>query len=256
MLDVSADDLQAYGRHGYLVSEVDEKVTYLNRAICILCRFFSIVKILSASSTEILHLRAFSAFSQANNLQLGRLPKTLLAADLPHLALVSQSSVSAPTLESDTRFFFCKQKLEESHRVFQPQVLPHEIDYTSIIDALNFCKSRHKFLCSEKERTVGPSRLIDCYTSPPSLVDSPPSASYVALSYVWGNNGNQKSFQKNYRAEASGLTDVPSACLPKTISDAQIVVRKLGYRYLWLLVQIANTGSLGFPPPYVKQYQK
>lgn len=150
VLHLSADGLQANGRNGCLIAELGEKATFDNLALCVLCRFFSMAEISPTSSPQGLHLRAFSAFSPTRSIQLKHLPKTLLAADLPHLAVISSSPASNPTLESGAKFLLCSGQFEESHRIFQPQTLSHEVDYASIIANLRFCKLRHKFRVAGK----------------------------------------------------------------------------------------------------------
>jgi hypothetical protein len=49
--------------------------------------------------------------------------------------------------------------------------------------------------------------------------------SYVAVSYIWGKGGVESSFLVNTLVWKS---------LPQTIRDTMAVVRKLGYRYLWV----------------------
>ncbi|KAK2013427.1 heterokaryon incompatibility, partial [Colletotrichum eremochloae] len=77
-------------------------------------------------------------------------------------------------------------------------------------------------------------RLIDCGVTPPSVVRSPPEAPYLALSYVWGQHGNQGSIGSTFKVRSAVPIEITPRYLPKTILDAQLVVRKLGYRYLWV----------------------
>ncbi|KAM0228967.1 hypothetical protein ACHAPO_010374 [Fusarium lateritium] len=87
-----------------------------------------------------------------------------------------------------------------------------------------------------------PTRLIDVGTDdnsqPPKLfLPSQDQASenieYVALSYAWGPVSNHLT-----RTSASNLQEMllgfPFSRLPKTIRDAIIFTRKLGFKYLWV----------------------
>jgi len=61
-------------------------------------------------------------------------------------------------------------------------------------------------------------KTIDCQLM--CVASHPASAPYLALSYVWG--GIQES------------GELIEGHIPKTIQDAMIVTRRLGYRYLWV----------------------
>ncbi|KAL1639643.1 hypothetical protein SLS58_007702 [Diplodia intermedia] len=58
---------------------------------------------------------------------------------------------------------------------------------------------------------------------------------YVALSYVWGGNNAQKTTHGNvlHRLRHGGLEESMKK-MPKVIQDAVELVRRLGYRYLWI----------------------
>ncbi|KHE83158.1 HET-domain-containing protein [Neurospora crassa] len=65
-------------------------------------------------------------------------------------------------------------------------------------------------------------RGIDCTTR--NIVDLRPGDSYIALSYVWGNQP---------LVENKGSRVLPTHA-PKVIEDAMIVVKELGQQYLWV----------------------
>ncbi|OMP83687.1 hypothetical protein BK809_0005068 [Diplodia seriata] len=58
---------------------------------------------------------------------------------------------------------------------------------------------------------------------------------YVALSYVWGGNNAEKTTHGNvlHRLRHGGLEESMRK-MPKVIQDAVELVRRLGYRYLWI----------------------
>ncbi|KAF5671664.1 hypothetical protein FHETE_4034 [Fusarium heterosporum] len=84
-----------------------------------------------------------------------------------------------------------------------------------------------------------PTRLIDVGTDdekqPPKLFlpDGSKNLEYVALSYAWGpvNNHVTKTTASNLQVMMEGL---PFSQLPKTVQDAIIFTRKLGFQYLWV----------------------
>lgn len=90
---------------------------------------------------------------------------------------------------------------------------------------------------------VVPTRLIDVGTNnrsqPPRLClprkdQSSENIEYVALSYAWGpinNSHSSRTTESNLEEMIRGL---PFSQLPKTIQDAIVFTRKLGFRYLWV----------------------
>ncbi|SPQ23815.1 63cffc61-1eea-4624-bb7f-cad39a2ddcf1 [Thermothielavioides terrestris] len=84
----------------------------------------------------------------------------------------------------------------------------------------SFCKKRHCETCALRKYQAPESlpgfRLIDCDSSSLDVVEQQPTVEYAALSYVWGEN-----------IEEAGPW-------PTVISDAVLVTRQLGLRYLWV----------------------
>ncbi|KAI8632002.1 heterokaryon incompatibility protein-domain-containing protein [Xylariaceae sp. FL1651] len=67
------------------------------------------------------------------------------------------------------------------------------------------------------------------------VVDLPPRAQYMALSYVWGKDQQVKLRTYNLaQLSSKGYLQSPPGRPSKTIVDATHVVRSLGYRYLWV----------------------
>ncbi|KZL85103.1 tol protein [Colletotrichum incanum] len=179
-------------------------------------------------------LRAYSTFPKTLSNEFKRLPVKLLDQDIPHLAVVPSNSPIRPAHEAGTNFFFCSRTTEARRRVFQPQTLFPEIESATFIASLDFCKSRHKLLCGTKNNFATPSRLIDCHSSPPSVIKPQLGTPYIALSYIWGQNRHYESIWSTHQTEPIGPLEIPIPRCPRTVLDAQIVVRKLGYRYLWV----------------------
>lgn len=65
------------------------------------------------------------------------------------------------------------------------------------------------------------------------IVDVPPDARYVALSYLWGRNFKQLFTTSENLARLSKVDALSKEKLPRTIKDAIKLTRILGERYLW-----------------------
>jgi hypothetical protein len=83
-----------------------------------------------------------------------------------------------------------------------------------------------------------PTRVIDVgplggrqdpflFTPPAGFEDS-----YVALSYCWGLN--QAKFVLTKWKAGTYLPKFPMDTLPKTLQDAILITRRLGFHYLWV----------------------
>ncbi|KAF5704260.1 het-domain-containing protein [Fusarium mundagurra] len=104
------------------------------------------------------------------------------------------------------------------------------IDFGILRGWLRYCKTHHSSSCAPLTQPfwndIPGLKLIDCRTR--QIVNAPSSATYVALSYVWG---------KSHAAEATGMT-FSRHCLPgvvpRTIEDAIQVVLGLDLQYLWV----------------------
>lgn len=77
-----------------------------------------------------------------------------------------------------------------------------------------------------------PTRLVDCSDlRHPKLVETKDVAgTYVALSYVWGEDQPHKTTTRNIATYHHGID---ASILPQTINDAIRTTRALGIRYLW-----------------------
>jgi hypothetical protein len=150
----------------------------------------------------------------------------LKSKDIPLLAIVAISSSTSPSSVVGTRLARCLSSSDERHPIFSPQPPAGQINYEAVTSWLECCQSLHRSLCNQKKSRARPLRLIGCATSPPSLVQSPPSVPYLGLSY---------SANATTRAEMGRSVISPIIlCPPKTISDAIVVTRRLGFRFLWV----------------------
>jgi hypothetical protein len=155
----------------------------------------------------------------------------------PHIANDTKSSMrqmdlirqpSAPTLSSDNGRSSFRKTIgiihpEGRYEKFKPRVIkPNSIGYTIIRKWLWRCATGRCSDTSEPSKTCVPMRgenvlgfkLIDCRTR--EVVIAPDECSYVALSYVWGQN------QAGWQGDG----------FPPTIDDSIVVTLELGFRYL------------------------
>lgn len=110
------------------------------------------------------------------------------------------------------------------------------VNYGIISEWLAYCQSTHHKSCTAARSlplttTIPGLQLIDCYNGRIIPAEGMSTSAYVTLSYVWGGGPVDLDMVESSR----GLPVLPnSSRLPKVISDAMEVVRRLGYRYLWV----------------------
>ena len=99
---------------------------------------------------------------------------------------------------------------------------------------MNFCQHTHPKItdrCIEQRQPR--LRLIDVEEKRVVEVECP--CAYVCLSYVWGQiNQPQYNSKTKIAFESPDGLSQRSIGLPQTITDAMIVTRQLGMRYLWV----------------------
>ncbi|KAF4837577.1 Nitrogen assimilation transcription factor nit-4 [Colletotrichum siamense] len=105
-------------------------------------------------------------------------------------------------------------------------VLP-TINWDLLRSFVRTCQDSHEVCRSAKEElSIAGFCLINCITR--SLEPATAEASYVALSYVWGQPDKSNDFQASL-----GLSDgLPR--MPLVIEDAMAAVREIGLVYLWV----------------------
>lgn len=93
------------------------------------------------------------------------------------------------------------------------------VDFVQMKEWLNVCDQLHASHCSVEDpgSNVENMHLIDCTTGKVNKAGK--HEVYVALSYVWGQQGGSKMASGEY---------------PQTIQDAIIATRQLGYSRLWV----------------------
>lgn len=116
------------------------------------------------------------------------------------------------------------------------------------------CRARladHETCRPGHEASGLPTRLVDVGARNDSLVklvdvkscNYIQDSAYLILSYCWGNgNESSKTTENNLRARLRGF---PVSDLSKTIRDAILLTRMMGYRYLWVDAMCIIQGSSG-----------
>jgi len=124
--------------------------------------------------------------------------------------------------------FYFTSELSVPRQSFYGSFDPSSPDFCEWIES---CRSGHS-VCSQvyNFKYRGPKRLIDCEQKQLCTVTS---QSYVCLSYVWGSGSESNT--------ATGI-NLP-VHLPQVVSDAMVVVLKLGMRYLWVDRYCINQGD-------------
>jgi hypothetical protein len=92
-----------------------------------------------------------------------------------------------------------------------------------ISEWLQFCRQQHQnCIPTHQDGALRGLRVIDCTER--RVISAPAACSYVALSYVWGENLGYEQLFSNLKADN----------LPQTIQDSIEVTRMLGFQYLWV----------------------
>ncbi|KAK9773157.1 putative Heterokaryon incompatibility protein-domain-containing protein [Seiridium cardinale] len=131
-----------------------------------------------------------------------------------------------------------------------PRSTPNAPGYAKLVDQnwvdlrmFKKCKS----ICARSHQTCNdwplakylkgtrPQFLVDTWCQ--SLVPAPPSAEYVALSYIWGDSQsvrvNESILEQLFRPQALSEDSICGS-IPKTIRHAIALTALLGERYLWV----------------------
>jgi len=130
------------------------------------------------------------------------------------------------------------QRPDTAGEHFGGRLVPRDLDFGRYQKWLASCEDCHSTACSNQEATTDASglrlRLIDLNAC--CIVDAPKSgARYAALSYVWGTAKRLELVGGNYQQLRSvgGLSDERDY-VPKTIRDAMLIAKNLGFEYLWV----------------------
>lgn len=104
---------------------------------------------------------------------------------------------------------------------------------------LRICHDTHGMLCNPPNHTLATLpktlRFIDVRTGCIVQAATPELTPYVALSYVWGTQGNVKMTKANKEAfEEPGALFLADNCIPPLIRDAMRLAIGIGQSYLWV----------------------
>jgi hypothetical protein len=120
------------------------------------------------------------------------------------------------------------------------RVDPHWIDLTQLLEWKHMCDMKHGSDCKQVPLSIRsvssrPTWLIDVWQR--CLVPCPYDATYVALSYVWGQRrflvakrSNIADLQQPYALNSVDL----STLIPGTVSHAIDIVENVKERHLWV----------------------
>lgn len=109
------------------------------------------------------------------------------------------------------------------------------IDFNLCLAWLAECCSKH-IRCSAMADQELPTRLIDLgepdgLQEPRLVITQGQYGKYIALSHCWGESNPPVTNSESFSAY---LNCIPFSSLPRTFRDAITIVRKLGFRYLWI----------------------
>ncbi|KAK3489919.1 HET-domain-containing protein [Neurospora crassa] len=176
---------------------------------CTLCRFFYSMRqpSLTGKTTDIYHLIKYT-FKKRRDI--GNLSYEHMS-DRPQSLFLPQYTEPCPYPEETLKGLLVSET---------------SINYPLLRHWIKECEGHPHCSFSSTDPTkshIEPTiRGIDCTTR--NIVDLRPGDSYIALSYVWGNQP---------LVENKGSRVLPTHA-PKVIEDAMIVVKELGQQYLWV----------------------
>lgn len=130
-------------------------------------------------------------------------------------------------------FLWSRYHLDDDDKASALKLSDSGVDYQSASRMIRECSTE----CSHKvdsSRTLFPSkaRVIDCVSRRVVALES--GMPYLALSYVWGDNGHNPVTESEISNdfEGGGLLLLPNR--PQTVEDAIAFVTGIGQRYLWI----------------------
>jgi hypothetical protein len=137
-------------------------------------------------------------------------------------------------MENQTAFLAAPTSNPASESTLLARYLPARCDITLFNSWLQICATSHPQCCQKSGDATVPLRLVDVVERCLITFSSPErsDAEYFALSYVWGRGPKKFVLTTKNLQEYCQPQGLPT--LPKTISDAVTLTRKMGKRYLWV----------------------
>lgn len=117
---------------------------------------------------------------------------------------------------------FCRRATNTWPQFLRPQPISSGVNFDSVHRMIRICEHQHPECQDNTTGQIDGLRLIDCVAE--TVVKAPPNATYVALSYVWGTTANHALFTK-------------------TVQDAIVASKALGYRFLWVDKHCIDQGN-------------
>jgi hypothetical protein len=155
------------------------------------------------------------------------------------IVLCSQKSarIEVPCLFGDDDFSeaLTRNELYELDGISSHTVLSALPSFNVAKEWLQRCLTTHD-MCKREDPPTLPTRVLDVGSvdgsvEPYLFISNGKRADYVALSHCWGGDIPAKT---TLQTLATRCASTPMSLLPKTFQHAVIVVRSLGFQYLWI----------------------
>jgi len=235
VLDPSLQDLQSPENiKGILIADLGTRYNNPPTNGCSVCEVFHISRFGQEDSHDQYQLRAYYYLLNTHTVSWNSCHrKKHRPRDIPCLRVLSTDSTSRikllrrdrPRGDSDVGHIFMLKDCHPDNALFRPHLVDHNVDFTMVKGWLKFCTTSHKH-CQASNNHVFGLKLIDCESM--CIVHAPKNAKYDALSYVW-------EAKHSPDVTAASKNDHPSGHhFERTIQDALVATKSLGYRYLWV----------------------
>lgn len=211
-----------------------------------MCRLFAAICVPSdgtaVAGTSEYHLRAYSFLGATTFLEswssqheaIGRADAPCLVA-LPGKRL-SRSLRYGPFRRGQSSRVICpvvSPATESPPRLGARRLLLDGIDYDLLQSWYQFCAQHRSKTCAADSKDYPEMfEVIDCQTQ--KIVAATPNCSYVALSYVWGQQQATTVSRPNSPCRNIEHRNLSPDTIPSVIRAAMTVKLKLGWKYLWV----------------------
>jgi hypothetical protein len=198
---------------------------------CPLCQLFHESRVKRKKSPRTYELRIYSYLRTAEKITFKSCTKQQLQRDFACLGVVptgSAGAVFSVRADHGARILFSAKGSDNDSQIFEPKLLGPTADLENAKQWIDYCISRHGKKCLKLDGEITGMRLLDCETF--NVVSAPQNPSYVALSYVWG----QPPFYCDPPLDNPNGSGSLDPNITRTIRDAAVAVKALGYRYLWV----------------------
>jgi hypothetical protein len=152
-----------------------------------------------------------------------------------------------PDIHGYIQYLAHRERKKEDRQFFGCIVDREKVDISLLISWLRRCETWHADTCEEDgvagRRLPDNLRLIDVEKRRIVRAPDAKELSYLTLSYVWGKERMERetgiapavTSRANLQTTEDGeeVTPLPQN-LPKTIEDAILLTRSLGFQYLWV----------------------